>query len=76
MKIVNTEVVEIDGVKYEVDTYDTGAIVKYPWTDPDEPQPEPEPEPEETVSTAEMLEAVLINTEYIMALTEVSEEGI
>lgn len=50
MKIVNTEIVEIDGVKYQIDTYDTGAVVKYPWTDPDAPQPEPEPQPTPTPS--------------------------
>lgn len=58
MNIINTEIIEENGVKYEVDTYDNGMVVKYPWVDPDAPQPEPEPQPTPTPSvTMEELNA-------------------
>lgn len=46
MKLISEEIIEEDGQKYKVETYDNGAVVKSAWSD--EPMPEPEPvEPEE-----------------------------
>lgn len=73
MKIIKTEVVEIDGIKYQIDTYDTGTTVRTLWTDPDAPRPEPEPEPEPAITDREMLEAIALNMEYLTALNEIEE---
>ena len=52
MKIIETEIFEENGIKYQRDIYDTGAMVQYPRVDPDvppqPPEPEPPPEPTET----------------------------
>lgn len=43
-KLINTEEVEIDGVVYIVESYDSGAVVKYPKASAEPIEPvEPEP---------------------------------
>lgn len=59
MEIVNTEIYEENGVKYQKDTYDTGMVITYPWQDPDAPPPpEPEPEPPQMSKTDKVLMAI------------------
>lgn len=59
MEIINTEIFEKDGIKYQKDIYDTGATVTYPWVDPDAPPPpEPEPAPPQMSETDKVLMAI------------------
>lgn len=59
MKIIETEMFEQDGIKYQRDIYDNGATVTYPWVDPDAPPPpEPEPEPPQMSETDKVLMAI------------------
>ena len=71
MKIVKTEIIEEDGTKYKVYTYDNGAVVKVTYSD--EPIPEPEPIESEP-TTEEILADIQINTDYLVCLAEINNE--
>lgn len=67
-EIVNVEIIERDGQKYKVTTYDDGLVEEIIYYDnPPEPTPEPEPEPTDTEmimdAIATVYEAVLENKE-------------
>ena len=68
MKIILTEIIEEQGQKYKVETYDNGTIVKSAYSDkPIDPLPEPKP------TLSETDEAILntnANVEYLVALKE------
>lgn len=59
MKPERSEIIIEDGIKYQVDYYAGGGIIKYPWVDPDIPQPEPEPMPEPEPTEFEIIEDAL-----------------
>lgn len=67
MKITKTEVVEENGVKYQIDTYESGATVKFLWQDPNAPIPEPEPIPD-------VPQEMTDNEKIMLALTELYEQ--
>lgn len=70
MKLISKEIIEEDGLKYKVEKYDNGAVVKSLYSD--EPI-EPEPQPEHKLSETE--QAILetqVNTEYLVALSELA----
>lgn len=68
MKILSTEIIEENGQKYEIKTFDNGAKVKIAYSDePIDPLPEPLP------TLSETDEAILntnANVEYLVALKE------
>ena len=70
LKIISPEIVEENGLKYKVDTYNNGAIVKAVYTEPSAPT-----EPE----LSEMEETIMdTNTKvsYIECLMELSGGGL
>lgn len=69
MKIAKTEVIEENGIKYQKDTYDNGAIITQPWQDPDAPIPEPEPMPEPEPTIDE-------NDTILTAISELYEQNL
>ena len=71
MKIVKTEIIEEDGTKYKVDTYDNGAVVKVTYSD--EPITEPE-HIESEPTTEEILADIQVNTDYLVCLAEINNE--
>lgn len=72
-QIINTEIFEEDGIKYQRDIYDSGAVITYPWVDPDAPIPEPEPVPQEPTDTEILMDAVATLYEEILALKKGGE---
>lgn len=69
MRIISTEIIEENGCKYTVTTYENGAVSKVIYPDPNAEPPAPEPLPE--LSDAD--EAILntaANVEYLVALKE------
>ena len=67
MQIVNTEIFEKDGIKYQKDIYDTGATITYPWVDPDAPPPpEPEPVPQDPSDTEMIMDAIATVYEAVL----------
>lgn len=71
MELISKEIIEVEGERYWLETYNTGATVQYPWVDPNAPALEPTPEPESEPTDTEMImdaiatvyEAVLENKE-------------
>ena len=71
MKIIKTEIVEENGNKYKVETYDKGAEVKATYSDEHITEPEPiESEP----TTEEILADIQVNTDYLVCLAEINNE--
>lgn len=67
MEIVNTEIFEEDGIKYQKDIYDSGTIITYPWVDPDAPPPpEPEPVPQDPSDTEMIMDAIATVYEAVL----------
>lgn len=68
--IVKEEIIEEDGLKYKVEKYDNGAVVKSLYSD--EPiEPEPRLEPELSATEQAILETQA-NAEYLVALSELA----
>ena len=73
-----SEVVEEDGIKYQIDHYEGGGTIKYPWVDPDAPPPPAPPEylndlvDDYTESQLEMA----ANIQYLVDLAEINQEVI
>lgn len=65
MKIISTEIIEEQGQKYKVETYDNGAIVKSAFSD--EPIIKHAPE---LPATEQAIYETQANTEYLIALSE------
>lgn len=69
MKLISTEIVEKNGVKYQIDTYDNEMVIEYIWQDPNAPAPEPMPEPQdEPINQQELLESMALDLEYLVTL--------
>ena len=71
-----SEIVEEDGIKYQIDHYEGGGTVKYQWVDPDAPPPPEPPEwthdliSDEAQAMLEMQE----NIQYLVDLAEINNE--
>lgn len=68
--MIRTEIIEENGIKYRVETYDDGTKVKTIYVE-NLPAPEPKPQPLHELSETE--EAIMntdANVEYLVALKE------
>lgn len=71
MKIVKTKIYKSFGVLMQEDTYDNGAVMRYPTTSD-------AINPDDTDLLDEQEQAILeteANTEYLVALAEINEEA-
>lgn len=76
MKIIETEIFEENGVKYQRDIYENGATVTYPWVDPDAPIPEPEPEPEQPTTPNKEDQIILGITDLYEQNSQLHEDNV
>lgn len=63
MKLISEEIIEENGLKYKVETYDNGAIVKTAWSD----------EPIEPIETIEPVYEPSDTDNIMMAITDLYE---
>lgn len=69
MRVISTEIIEENGCKYTVTTYENGAVSKIICPDPNAEPPAPEPLPELS-SIEEAALNTAANVEYLVALKE------
>lgn len=69
-----SEIVEEGGIKYQIDHYEGGGTVKYPWVDPDNPPPPPPEWQKDLIDEyAESQFEMQANIQYLVDLAEINE---